>query len=184
MSIVLQSTGGGSVTIAEPSTASNVTVTIPAATGDVMVSGNMPAFSAYRTGGNQSVTTNTWTKVQLNAEDFDTASAFDSTTNYRFTPLVAGYYLINACVASGSSSYTTTAQCGIYKNGSLYRVGTMSYSSEIINFGGPAISAVIYFNGSTDYVELYGLIQASSGPQISGSTNSVTFMSGALIRTA
>ena len=47
MSIVLQSSGGGSVTIQEPATASNFTATLPAATGDVMVSGNMPAFSAY-----------------------------------------------------------------------------------------------------------------------------------------
>jgi hypothetical protein len=39
MSIVLQSTGGGSVTINEPSTASNYTQTLPAATGTVVVAG-------------------------------------------------------------------------------------------------------------------------------------------------
>jgi hypothetical protein len=35
MSLVLQSSGGGSVTIAEPTTASNFTQTLPAATGNV-----------------------------------------------------------------------------------------------------------------------------------------------------
>jgi hypothetical protein len=36
MSIVLQSTGGGSVTIAEPTTASNFTQTLPAANGTIV----------------------------------------------------------------------------------------------------------------------------------------------------
>jgi hypothetical protein len=39
MSIVLQSTGGGSVTINEPTTASNFTQTLPAGTGTVAVQG-------------------------------------------------------------------------------------------------------------------------------------------------
>lgn len=51
-----------------------------------------PAFSAYRGGPNQALTTGTYTKVQLNIEEFDTNNNFDSSTNYRFTPTVAGYY--------------------------------------------------------------------------------------------
>ena len=39
MSLVLQSSGGGSVTIAEPSTASNFTATLPAGTGTIAVQG-------------------------------------------------------------------------------------------------------------------------------------------------
>ncbi len=39
MSIVLQSSGGGSVTVQEPTTASNFTQTLPAGTGTVVVSG-------------------------------------------------------------------------------------------------------------------------------------------------
>lgn len=39
MSIVLQSTGGGSVTINEPTTASNFTQTLPAGTGTIAVQG-------------------------------------------------------------------------------------------------------------------------------------------------
>jgi hypothetical protein len=38
MSIVLQSTGGGSITINEPTTASNFTQTLPASTGNILVS--------------------------------------------------------------------------------------------------------------------------------------------------
>ena len=39
--------GTGSMTLAAPVTNSNQTATLPDATGTVMVSGNMPAFSAY-----------------------------------------------------------------------------------------------------------------------------------------
>jgi len=39
MSVKLNSSGGGSVTLQEPSTASNVTLTLPATTGTVQVSG-------------------------------------------------------------------------------------------------------------------------------------------------
>ena len=46
MSIVLQSSGGGSVTINEPSTASNFTQTLPAGTGSVVVSGINSAITA------------------------------------------------------------------------------------------------------------------------------------------
>ena len=40
MSIVLQSTSGGSVTINEPSTASNFTISLPASTGTVLTTGS------------------------------------------------------------------------------------------------------------------------------------------------
>ena len=59
------------------------------------VSGNGPAFSANRATSNQTVTSAALTKVQLNAETFDTDNAFDSTTNYRFQPTVAGYYPVS-----------------------------------------------------------------------------------------
>jgi hypothetical protein len=178
MSIVLQSTGGGSVTINEPTTASNFTQTLPAATGDVMVSGNMPAFSVYRS-SNQSISNSTYTKVQFNTEEFDTASAFDSTTNYRFTPQVAGYYQLNALInAGGSSPVSTASAIAIYKNGSVYKYGvyTQATGSNV------SISVLMYLNGSTDYVEVYGyLVSVGAGFQ-GGSTD--TWFNGSLVRTA
>ena len=84
-------TGSGTMTLAGPSTNSNQTITIPDATGTMMLNG--PTFSVYRNTTEQSVTSNVATKIQFNAEEFDTANCFDSTTNYRFTPNVAGYYL-------------------------------------------------------------------------------------------
>jgi hypothetical protein len=45
MSLVLQSTGGGQITIQEPATASNFTQTLPAATGTVVLAGTTPTFN-------------------------------------------------------------------------------------------------------------------------------------------
>jgi hypothetical protein len=147
------------------------------------VAGTGPAFSAYRGSSNQSVSTGTWTKAQLNTEDFDTANCFDSTTNYRFTPTVAGYYQINGSIAPDSSSaFGTGVYVAIYKNGTLYRASNVNNTSAG-TASIPCISAVIYFNGSTDYVELYAYFAGGSGMLISTTYNSSS-LSGCLVRSA
>ena len=128
--------------------------------GIQLASNLAPAFSAYRSGSNQSISTGTWTKVQLNSEQFDTANCFDSTTNYRFTPTVAGYYQINGSLYFNGTS-TVRGIAALYKNGSIYQMG--NYMGSYNDTQGVAlVISLIYFNGSTDYVELYGLIQATS----------------------
>lgn len=171
MSIVLQSSGGGSVTLQEPSTASNVTVTIPASTGTAMVSGNMPAFSAY-SANTQSVSNNVWTKIQVNTEDFDTNSCYD-TTNYRFTPNVAGYYLLMGAVYP--SSATSQSSISFYKNGSLTKVFYFPLSDTT----GTA-STLFYLNGSTDYVELYCFMTGTT-PLLA---NYGVYFQGSMVRSA
>lgn len=140
---------------------------------------NAPAFSAYRATSNQTVANTTFTKVQLNAEEFDTASAFDSTTNYRFTPQVPGYYQFNWLVylSGGSGSYDCVAS--IWKNGSVAKAGLDSNSMQFA-LGG---SAMVYLNGSTDYVELY-IYQASGGNKDVTASQVQTFLQGFLVRPA
>lgn len=145
------------------------------------VAGTGPAFSAYRS-TNQSVTTATWTKVQLDTEEFDTASAFDNATNYRFTPLVAGYYQVNGGLgATGATSSLQAISVSIYKNGSIFKQGTDTRYGSTVGTSDAAVSALIYLNGSTDYVELWGYVTASSSPSITG-TQHQTFMSASLVR--
>jgi len=146
------------------------------------VAGSGPAFSAYAQ-GNQSISNSTWTKVTLAYEEFDTASAFDSTTNYRFTPQVAGYYQINGMIA-GNATVTnpTTVQVAIYKNGAVYKRYVSVGNATNYQCGG--ISSVVYLNGSTDYVELYGWL-ASSTAVFSGESSYVaTWFNGYLVRSA
>ena len=89
--------------------------------GDV----NSPAFRAIRTSSNQTISNATTTKIQFNGEDFDTDSAFDSSTNYRFTVPSgeAGKYFFNMRVLVNSFSGGTGAgyyiKPMIYKNGSV-----------------------------------------------------------------
>jgi hypothetical protein len=83
MSIVLNSSGGGSVTINEPTTASNFTQTLPASNGTIALTSVVPAFSAYST-SNQSIPATTATKITFDTEEFDTNSNFASS---RFTPI-------------------------------------------------------------------------------------------------
>ena len=45
---------------------------------------NTPSFGAYLA-ANQGLSNDTWTKITMNTEEWDTDSAFDHSTNYRFT---------------------------------------------------------------------------------------------------
>ena len=132
-------------------------VTVPSVTGTMITTastfaGTGPAFSATRS-SNQSVSSGTWTKIQLNVEEFDTANCFDSTTNYRFTPTVAGYYETNA--RFGIATTDTRLICSVYKNGTEFKRGLDAGSALM---GGATVSALIYLNGSTDYIEMFILI--------------------------
>ena len=176
MGVKLVSASAGSVEIVAPTTASNFTATMPAATGTVAVSGNIPAFSAYPS-ATQNITNSVYTKVQFNTEDFDTNSCFD-TTNYRFTPTVAGYYQINLSIY-GTGSSITQANIAIYKNGSLVK-GTVFFISTGTGAGG-CTSSVIYCNGSTDYIEGYVLIAGTTPNYQSGT---LTYFNGAMVRSA
>jgi hypothetical protein len=143
--------------------------------------GNGPAFSAY-TSGSQVISSSTWTKVQCATEEFDTNSNYD-TTNYRFTPTVSGYYWFNGQVdnLSGSPSRVTLA---FYKNGSVGKYSTdLGLSSgNFSGAAGPSGSALIYCNGSTDYVEFY-LNYGGGGTIASGAGNQCYFQ-GFLARAA
>ena len=167
--------GSGSLTLQAPNTNSNQTVNFPDASGIPMVSGNMPAFSYYLS-STQSITTSTTTKILFDTKTFDTNNNFSSN---RFTPTVAGYYQINMNVIGSSSSYSSIQIYQIYKNGNPYVRSDWRYQSAIIDTGSGNISAIIYFNGSTDYVEGYAYIVGTS-PTISSSLT--TQFSGCLVR--
>jgi hypothetical protein len=176
MSIVLQGSTSGSVTLQEPAVAGTTVLTLPAASGTVMVSGNMPAFSVYLS-ANQTVTTGVFSQVAFNTEEFDTNNNFNTST-YRFTPTVAGYYQINFALNFLTGANTVIAS--IYKNGVEYSRGTRvdSIGSGLGSF----ISALVYCNGSTDYIEAYGF---TSGTVFAGgAAGSACKFSGSMVRGA
>lgn len=119
-----------------------------------------PTFKAYRLTSAQSITPNVYTKVQFNGEAWDTANCFDSTTNYRFTPNKAGYYQLSTGLLFTGNNDTET-NVSMRKNGTneallnLDNMGPQLYKSA----GG---STILYFNGSTDYVEVFVYVGAGS----------------------
>jgi hypothetical protein len=198
MGVKLLASSNGSVELVPANTASNFTVTVPAATGTMLttastavvtqamlstnVAGNGPAFSAYAN-ASQSITTTTFTKVAINTEEFDTNNNFD-TTNNRFTPTVAGYYQVNGlvrCYFSSPSQFLSV----IFKNGSAYARGTeLSGTSLTIQTLTCSISEIIYMNGTTDYLELYGLITATSPSFNFANSTATSRFSASMVRAA
>ena len=139
------------------------TITVP---NGKLTGQNYPAFEA-RLDGNQSVNHNTFTKVQAGDEILDTDTAYDNSTNYRFTPQVAGKYYVYGGVrgfAGGSDpDGVRIITLGFYKNGSSVRdyTGFDSDPNEMRHMEVTA-STVIELNGSTDYLELYGKVYAEN----------------------
>lgn len=144
------------------------------------VAGNGPAFSAYL-GSNQSVSSGTFTKLQANTEEFDTASCYDNATNYRFTPTVSGYYQINGNIyINATAGVSNNNVCVIYKNGSRFKDGVL-FSGVNGNLFYSTVNALIYFNGSTDYVELYALA-TGTGTLTFGAGTTNSYFQGFLAR--
>ena len=125
---------------------------------------NYPAFEAH-SDSNQSLTDNTYAKVALQTEVLDTNSNFDSSSNYRFTPTVAGkYYIEGQARGSGSNNDTLrNVYAAIYKNGSLYKESRINFQPNEIELCAIQVSAIIDMNGSSDYVELYAAVDVTSG---------------------
>lgn len=87
-----------------------------------------------------------WQKIPVDTVMFDTASITD-TTNKRITPKRPGYYQVNARVRTATSN---TLAIAVGLNGSIYSV--VGADSALSATGG---SAMIYCNGTTDYLELW-----------------------------
>ena len=134
---------------------------------------NTPAFEVYLS-SNQAISSSSATKVQFNTEVLDTDGCYDNSTNYRFTPTTAGNYLINLMLGcnGGGAGTLTSSYAHIYKNGSLYIENHLNSQNTSIYYHTPVASAIINFNGSTDYVEAYGTITSSSSPNFQSGTYS------------
>jgi hypothetical protein len=189
--IVVSGDTSGSVTLQAPAVSGSSVLTLPVATDTlvgkattdvlsnktlastvVQASNAAPAFSAYQS-TLQAIPVTTPTKVLFQTEEFDTNNNFASST---FTPTVAGYYQVNAAVTTAGNS---SVGVWIWKNGAAYKQGGYVANNYPGNSG--ACSSIVYFNGSTDYVEIYVYqnVAANTSPAISA-----TWFNAAMIRSA
>jgi hypothetical protein len=196
----LKSDAGGSISLAANTTAaSDLTVSVPpfAATMATLVANTTgPYFSVPNVVGNgpcvlsynltsQVIATNSITKVILNAKIFDTNSCFDSATNYRFTPNVAGYYNISF---SSQMDYVGANRgfVFLYRNGSQYAANEQPNNSVASTY--PTFSLnniVVYANGVSDYFEIYVQQNSGGNKQLYGGTGPITtYFAASMVRSA
>jgi hypothetical protein len=150
-------------------------------TANTFAAGTGPAFRAYLS-TTQSISSSTFTKINIDTETFDTNSCFN-TTDKRFTPTVAGYYQVNGVMrAYGTPS--SFMQILLYKNGSVYESGGADEYANTNAGLQMILSTLVYLNGSTDYIELWGYVSGTSPAfQYFSATNTCWF-SAALVRGA
>ena len=137
------------------------------------VASNGPAFSATQSAA-QSITSSTTTKITFDTKEFDTNNCFNTSTN-RFTPTVAGYYHVVGCVYPNTT--TTFSMTVIGKNGSNYKAVQTTATNV-----GVETSCIVYCNGTTDFIELYGYFTGTSPQTYAASV--YTFFQASMVRAA
>ena len=183
---------GSTITIGE----SGDTISIPsgatlnsAGTNTLTGISNTPAFAAYLANdSDQSISDSTTTKIQFEAERFDTAGAYD-TSNYRFTcpSGQAGKYYIVVKAKCGSSQQNDIVGVfvHIYKNGSSYHSVGMTGAGFISGTKYPILGIGLLCSSvlelaAGDYVEGYGYIKTNGAgtPKLQEGDDASTYMEG------
>ena len=126
--------------------------TYAAAGGD-----NTPSFRAQN-GSNQTVAHNTWAKVAIDTENWDTDSAYDASTNYRFTvPTGEGgkYIFWYGAYFEGGVPQDKASELALNVNGTTDNMSIMRTSaSDLVDARIHGMSFPISLS-ATDYVEFY-----------------------------
>ena len=132
---------------------------------------NTPAFLARLSSTTQSIADDTYTKIQFNTEVYDTASAYDNSSNYRFTVPSGqgGKYFIYSAVRMASSSATLTLNLRL--NGS-----NAGFSSLKAVSGELQTITLMYSKdlSAGDYLEVYLRQQSGGSLNASGDSNDTT----------
>ena len=127
---------------------------------------NTPAFRVYRD-STQTITDNTFTKVQFNGVGFDTNSGFDTATNYRYTiPSGQGgsYFFYGQWFFSTTTNRPYVTRGRIYKNGSAvqdFAIGFASSFESLDAFSNP-VSFLDNNASAGDYYEIFAYQNNSS----------------------
>tara|TARA_S200002703_G_scaffold91837_1_gene79325 strand:+ start:480 stop:1043 length:564 start_codon:yes stop_codon:yes gene_type:complete len=175
---ILKRTGTGTITVGQ----SGDTITIPsgatlnsAGTNTLEGISNTPSFMAYAPSGTQSIASGTQTKVNFSTEFFDTDSKYDN-SSMRFTPTVAGKYLITAGLSFATTGDGNYVIIFIYKNGSELLKNINRSPSTADN--GVVITGLVDLDAD-DYVEIFAKQNTGSNQNIQGSnTDRTTFFGG------
>jgi hypothetical protein len=129
------------------------TITATAFVGDGSGLTGGPAFSTAFTG--TAAASGTHTEMTTNTEHFDTHSALSTSTG-RFQPSVSGYYQVNISLRTDTGTPLGFAAAIIINSStSNIRGAAASSISDSGAYKVESTSALIYLNGSTDWVSAY-----------------------------
>ena len=123
--------------------------------GDGIGSLNTPAFLA-KMSGDQDIPDATDTKVTFDTEVYDTDGKYDHSTNYRFTPGVAGTYFFYTQVhmLGQDNSQLVDTFIFIKKNGAKFYAARVNPSNNYTNQHTLSLSVTDVAN-TTDYYEVF-----------------------------
>lgn len=128
--------------------------------------GVVSVYNASQTG----ITNNTNVKVQFTTEVYDPNNVWDSVTNFRYTPVLLGYYKFSICGLVGTSGSGVFGNLYIFKNGVQLGAGVpMLVSTTTQPFSGTFIGQV---TSSSDYFEFY--LNQNSGASATATNISLT----------
>jgi len=151
------------------------------------VAGNGPAFSAYQSTQQSSLSSGVDTLVVFQTEEWDTGGCFNNTAStvtlngvsapqYSFAPNVAGYYQVSGrCAVASSVAYMLIK---IFKNGSSYKRFADTNTATVTAVNG---SVLVYLNGTSDYIQLYC---QQGGNQQLVNTSQCTYFQAVMVRSA
>ena len=156
------------------------TITVP--TG-VTVSGgisNTPAFEAIMSTSSQSISHATFTKIQVDTKILDTDTAYDNTTNYRFTVPSGkgGKYYCFGQVRGGANNSTDLRyfDTSIRLNGSNKLISENDFRDSYSRAHGINVSGILDLSAG-DYLELWTYMHDNDGSGEFASGNATTFRS-------
>ena len=132
-----------------------------------------PAFLAYPS-ADQSISNSSQTLVQINTEVFDSDGCFDTST-YKFTPTVAGKYLVYAQIAPNTATDFDGFEVQIYKN-EVSGSGAVALNGGRNEYGDARITQnIVDMNGSSDFLYLYTFQTSGGSIDIHGGESYRTF---------
>ena len=151
-----------------------------------------PTFSAYAS--SQTISSSTPTNITYTTEEFDTAGCFNNTGStvtlnglsvpaYAFCPPVAGYYQINGEVCYDVVSSSRYCYIIIYKNGGQHKQGSFCPLNSS-DYASVNVQAVVYLNGTGDYVQIYSGQNSTGSATTIVSGVSYTHFSAVMVRGA
>lgn len=130
-------------------------------------------FRAYRSTTAQSITSTAWTKVQPNTELYDNDNAFDSVTNFRFTPKELGYYYFTGSVYTLNYTAAERMLISIAKNGDTTNglvCVNVAYSAATTSYR-VSVSCTAKVTSLTDYYEMFAKSDADAAYDIGAATS-------------